>query len=385
MKGKIMRRILLPGLIGLLLLGCGDDEITSSDGEIEISVSVSPGRTIIELDADQQFTAFVFGTGQRDVIWYVEDIEGGNSTFGTIDSSGLYTAPSAEPDIDSIKVTAILQVDPSKLDDAWVLLSDPTRIYVDTSGSDTEGTGSRLRPYRTITYALTQWQSGQIIEVGEGTFDLDGGETFPIQVGTGVSIRGVDKDSTFVVGPGASHDETGSVFSVNGDAITISKLNISTVNSSGVGVWLLPGIQTKIRNTNIGPNYIGIFADGANMPRPFIESNVITGDSIGIATGDDCEPIVRDNQITDCGLYGVNILDTSRPDMGVNDSTGAGGNTIRDCGPNNHWLVYNMSPDTIMAIGNTWVIESPIDDNDQFIYDDEESGGSSGPVLLENQ
>ncbi len=380
-----MKRILLPSLAGLLIVACGDDETTSPNGEIEVTVSVSPGRAIVELGAELQFTAFVFGTGQRDVVWFVEDLQGGNATFGTIDSSGLYTAPSAEPDIDSIKVTAVLQVDPSKSDNSWVLLSDPTKIYVDTSGSDTEGTGSRSNPFRTITFALSQWQSGQTIEVGLGTFDLSGGEAFPIQVGTGVSIKGVDKDSTFIVGPGGSLDEAGSVFSINGDAVSVSRLSVSTANSSGVGVWLLPGIQTRIRSSQIGPNYVGVYVTGAGSPRPIIESNVITGDSIGIATASDCEPIIRDNQITNCGIYGVQILDTSRPDMGVNDSTGAGGNTIRDCGPNNHWLVYNLSPDTIMAIGNSWVIESPIDDNDQFIYDDDEAPGSSGPVLLENQ
>ena len=199
-----MKRVLFPGLLGLLLWACGGDETTSPGGETEITISVSPGRAIVDLNQQQLFRAYVFGTSQRDVIWYVEDIQGGDDTFGTIDSSGIYSAPSAEPDIDSIKVTAILQVDPAKYDDAWVFLSDPTKIYVDTSGSDTEGTGSKSNPYRTITHALTQWQEGQIIEVGLGTFDLEGGETFPIQVGTGVVIKGVDKDSTFVVGPGGS-------------------------------------------------------------------------------------------------------------------------------------------------------------------------------------
>jgi hypothetical protein len=376
-----MKRILFPALVGILLFACGEDETTGPNEDVEITVSVSPSRAIVDLEGEQQFTAFIIGTSQRDVIWFVEDIQGGNISFGTIDSSGLYVAPSVEPDIDSMKVSAVLQVDPTKSDDSWVLLSDPGKIYVDTSGSDTDGTGSRFNPYRTITFALAQWQEGQTIEVGLGRFDLEGEETFPIQVGTAVTIDGVDKDSTFVVGPGGSRDEVGSVFSVNGDVVTISKLSISTADSDGIGIWLLPGNGTKIRNTHIGPNYIGISAAGDNVTRAIIESNVITGDSIGIATNDNCEPIIRDNQITDCGIYGVQILDTSRPDMGVNDSTGAGRNTIQNCG---QYLVYNASPDTIWAVGNEWDLPNPAD-NDQFIYDDEESGGSSGPVLLENQ
>jgi parallel beta-helix repeat protein len=225
----------------------------------------------------------------------------------------------------------------------------------------------------------------QTVVVSSGEYNQEGGEIFPIEVGTGSRIRGAGRDSTFVIGPGGSHDESGAVFSVNGDAITIERLNISTADLNGVGVWLMPGIQTKIKGNQIVSSYIGIFADGSLAPRPFIiESNVITGDSIGIATGDSAEPIIRDNQITGCGIYGLHIRDFSRPDLGTNDATDAGGNTIQDCGLNNQWLIYNLSPDTIWAVGNTWVLPDPAE-NDQFIYDDDENPGLSGPVILENQ
>ncbi len=382
-EGRIMRNTIFLAAAFLLVAGCGEDNATDSgDQGTEISVTVSPAREIVALNDALQFTVFVFGTTNTTVSWEVEDIASGNAEFGTIDVFGLYEAPVAEPDIDSVKISAISEENPSKFGTSWVILVDPAKVYVSTSGSDSEGTGSRNNPYRTITFALSQAETNQIVTLGSGEYDQEGGETFPIQVGFGAKIRGAGRDSTFVIGPGGGHDEPGAVFSVNGDAITIERLNISTADLNGVGVWLLPGIQTKIKDNHIVSNYIGIYADGSFAPRPFIiESNVITGDSIGIATGDSAEPIIRDNQITDCGIYGLHILDLSKPDLGTNDTTGAGGNTIQNC---SQYLIRNESPDTIWAVGNTWQFEPP-GANDDLIYDDEESSGESGPVILENQ
>ncbi len=379
-----MRKAIFLTAAVLFLMRCGDDKTTNGDDPIDITVSISPERAVLNLNATQQFAALVLGTANTDVSWQVEDNAGGNAEFGTIGASGFYTAPAAEPDIDSVRVSAVSVEEPSSSGTAWVILEDPTRVYVSTSGSDTQGTGSRINPYRTITFAISQADTDQTIIVGAGEYNLAGGETFPIQIGFGTKIKGAGQDSTFVIGPGGSHDESGATFSVNGDAITIEKLNISTADSDGIGVWLLPGIQAKLKDNHIGSNYIGIYVTGAALPRPIIESNIITGDSIGIATAESAEPVIRDNQITDCGIYGVQILDSSRPDLGTNDSTGAGGNTIQDCGPNNQWLIYNLSPDTIWAVGNTWVLPIPAE-NDQFIYDDDENPGVSGPVILENQ
>jgi hypothetical protein len=377
-----MRKAIFLAAAALFLTGCGDDKTTDGNGQdMEISVTVSPAREIVAVSDTLRFTAFVFGATVRDVSWQVQDSTGGNTEFGTIDEEGLYTAPATEPGIDSVKVSAVSVEDPSKSGTSWVILIDPTKVYVSISGSDTDGIGSRSDPYRTITFAITQADIDQIVIVGAGEYDLEGGETFPIELATGAKIRGVGNDSTYVIGPGGSHDESGAVFSLDGDAITLERLNISTADFNGVGVWLLPGIQTRIKNNHIVSSYFGIYAGGSFSPRPFIESNTITGDSIGIGTGESAEPIIRENQITDCGIYGLHILDLSKPDLGTNNSTDAGQNIIQNCG---QYLIHNASPDTIWAVGNSWDLPNPID-NDQFIYDDDENPGLSGPVILENQ
>src|ERR1044072_6553347 len=44
-----------------------------------------------------QFTALINGCGDPSLTWRVNGIVGGNSTVGTIDTNGLYTAPNAVP------------------------------------------------------------------------------------------------------------------------------------------------------------------------------------------------------------------------------------------------------------------------------------------------
>ena len=61
-----------------------------------VTVSVAPASASVQIGATRQFTATVTGTADP-VVWSVNTVTGGNSTVGTISSSGLYTAPSAVP------------------------------------------------------------------------------------------------------------------------------------------------------------------------------------------------------------------------------------------------------------------------------------------------
>src|SRR6266566_7752052 len=61
--------------------------------------SLSPATATVPIGGSQQFSSsvlYAFSTGKT-LIWAVNGIQGGNSTVGTIDSTGLYTAPSSVP------------------------------------------------------------------------------------------------------------------------------------------------------------------------------------------------------------------------------------------------------------------------------------------------
>jgi hypothetical protein len=57
--------------------------------------SLSPGSATVAPSGTQQFSAKIQGIGNSAVTWSVDGVAGGNSATGTINSSGLYTAPNA--------------------------------------------------------------------------------------------------------------------------------------------------------------------------------------------------------------------------------------------------------------------------------------------------
>jgi uncharacterized protein (DUF1800 family) len=62
------------------------------------------------------------------VTWSVNNVSGGNSTFGTIDSHGVYTPPSSAPSPNTVEVSAAILSDPSVTASAQVTLLNPIPI-----------------------------------------------------------------------------------------------------------------------------------------------------------------------------------------------------------------------------------------------------------------
>ena len=60
-------------------------------------VTLSPGYTNLGVSATLQYSVTVTGLATTTVTWEINGIVGGNSTLGTISTSGLYTAPSKIP------------------------------------------------------------------------------------------------------------------------------------------------------------------------------------------------------------------------------------------------------------------------------------------------
>jgi hypothetical protein len=66
----------------------------SASVSVNGTVAISPSAATLITGTTQQFTATVQGTTNPTITWSVDGITGGNSTAGTISSSGLYTSPS---------------------------------------------------------------------------------------------------------------------------------------------------------------------------------------------------------------------------------------------------------------------------------------------------
>ena len=72
-----------------------------------VSLSISPLSANVAPYGTQQFTATIQGTNNTSVTWSVDGILNGNSTVGTISSTGLYTAPGSVG-THTITVTSVL-------------------------------------------------------------------------------------------------------------------------------------------------------------------------------------------------------------------------------------------------------------------------------------
>lgn len=77
----------------------------------KIVVTVMPNNLAgIHVNETVQFTSQV-NSPDTAVTWQVNGVAGGNSTVGTISSSGLYKAPATVPDPDTVTITAVAHVD----------------------------------------------------------------------------------------------------------------------------------------------------------------------------------------------------------------------------------------------------------------------------------
>lgn len=91
----------------------GSANVTVQKPATPITVQVSPLSVTVPIGTVQQFTATVQGTKMTQVSWSVNDVVGGNSTVGTINTSGLYTPPAAVPNPANVTIAATSAADAS--------------------------------------------------------------------------------------------------------------------------------------------------------------------------------------------------------------------------------------------------------------------------------
>jgi uncharacterized protein (DUF1800 family) len=91
-------------------------------------VSVVPANVTVLAGATQQFQATVTGNANQAVTWTVNNTAGGDATVGTVDASGLYTAPATVPSGGTVTVAAASVANPAAIGSALVLVQDPLNI-----------------------------------------------------------------------------------------------------------------------------------------------------------------------------------------------------------------------------------------------------------------
>jgi trimeric autotransporter adhesin len=120
----------------------------AASGAPAVSVSTNPpGVTVVYTSTTQAFTASVTGESNTAVTWEVNNVAGGAAATGTIDGTGLYTAPSAVPVPALVMITAVSQAD------ATVSGSYPITIV--TAPAATQPAPQTISPGATANFSIS--------------------------------------------------------------------------------------------------------------------------------------------------------------------------------------------------------------------------------------
>ncbi len=123
--------------IAFITWGCASSGLSVANQTAqEVQISVTPTSTSVPVSGTKKFTASVANASNTTVIWQVNGTTGGEPTHGTIDATGLYTAPAAVPAPASVTIAAISQAQPTKMATAQAIISSSlTGIVVTVSPS----------------------------------------------------------------------------------------------------------------------------------------------------------------------------------------------------------------------------------------------------------
>ena len=105
---SIYKKLPIP-FIFLIVSSCGGNSSAINNPTITM---VTPVSTVVAAGSTLQLRATVGGSNNTTVLWYVNNVPGGNSTVGTISPQGLYTAPNIPTSGGSILISASPQVYP---------------------------------------------------------------------------------------------------------------------------------------------------------------------------------------------------------------------------------------------------------------------------------
>ncbi|MCC5635840.1 DUF1565 domain-containing protein [Nostoc sp. CHAB 5844] len=272
-------------------------------------------------------------------------------------------------------------------------------IYVNpATGQDNASAGAtEAAPYKTISFALTQAQSGTIIRLAPATYNQEAGETFPLLLKSGVTLQGDEStkgQGIIITGAGFYTSRTFArqeitILADNNTAI--AGVTVTNPTQRGTGIWVESTNPTIQNSTFTGNGREGVFVTGTGNPKiegnifvqnkgngislaraaqgavrnnlfqdtgfglaiggtstTLVEGNQIIQNQDGLFISDSAKPVLRKNVIQNNKRDGVVAITSAQPDLGTNENPG--GNLIRG---NTRYDVNNATKtQTIVAVGN---------------------------------
>lgn len=213
-------------------------------------------------------------------------------------------------------------------------------IFVDAAnGSDTRGDGSRNNPFKTITYAIQRAQAGSVIQLFPGVYSEESGETFPIRLKAGLTLRGDEStlgEGYLITGGGTYMSPTlgrQNVALLAETGAEVRGITLRNQGRRGYALWVESASPRILNNSFVGSIHDGIFIAGAANPwvegnrfykngangisvlgtsQPTIVNNLFQETGFGLTIDQRSAPVVRNNRILQ-NRTGVIIGGSSRP------------------------------------------------------------------------
>ena len=158
-------------LLSLVCASCGTvgSNAPADPPPAAVTISVSPSAAQIFLGQSMTVTAAVQNAASPELNWEVQATSGGNSTYGTIVSTGsataTYTAPASGQTPQTVTITAVLQSDSTKFGSATITIdaiTGPLRVSPAVT-SITTSQASQAIQFQVLTPGVTandvSWQS----------------------------------------------------------------------------------------------------------------------------------------------------------------------------------------------------------------------------------
>jgi Kelch motif/Bacterial Ig-like domain (group 2) len=238
-----MRKLVVFGIVSLVfLVGCGGGSSTSSSTPTPsspplISVTVTPNSATVFQGATQSFAATVTGTTNIAVTWSVQENGG-----GTIDSTGLYTAPQGTDG--TFHVVATSQANSAAKGIAAVtvqqpqLTISPAAVTLAPGGAQTFTASVAGFPNANLTWTVQETGGGVINSAG--FYTAPGAAGFYHVVATSVEDTTLTASSTVTVTTSSSRfTPTGSMNEARGlqTATLLPDNNVLVAYGSNSGAY----------------------------------------------------------------------------------------------------------------------------------------------------
>lgn len=289
--------------VAALVSGCGSSSTTTPP--VNPTITLVPASVAVGAGQTAQFTPTTTLSSSQ-LVWQVDGITGGNSTVGTISTSGLYTAPAgAAPQVASINV----------VDSASETVSATAQAYV-VSGSSVS------------TTANGQVASYSINLPGPGTVSVEFGTTTSYGRSTWQVASPTAGGTTTVLVAGmlanTAYHMRADVSLANGLSYTDADRQFTTTQSVPNGAAPTVGVQTAAGQT----------------PQPGVE--LLTNLGLGAFFYD-----LQGNM-----LWGYNAIDDSSSDQVQPAKLLSNGHVLIQFGPGSNYPVVGPTP----VAGTIWEI-----------------------------